>query len=74
MSQHYRVAADILARLHFSLAPKPAALVGHASKGYASCLSRMRGRGLISGATVTREGYLYLDALLRNLRYQGGAK
>jgi len=74
MSQHYRVSADILARLHYGLAPKPSTLVGHASKGYASCLSRMRGRGFVSGTTVTREGYLYLDALLRKLRHRGGAK
>ena len=70
MSTHYRVSADILARLHYGLPPKPATLVGHASKGYASCLSRMRGRGFIQGLTVTREGYLYLDALLRKLRHQ----
>lgn len=71
MTAQYSVAVDILARLHYGLAPKPVSLVGHASKGYATCLSRMRGRGFVSGMTVTREGYLYLDALLLKLRYRG---
>lgn len=59
------VAADILARLHYGLPLEPSHLKGNATKGYRSCLSRLRSIGHIAGNRVTRQGYLYLREAIR---------
>lgn len=62
------VAADILARAHYGLPLQPGHLTGNSSKGYRSCLSRLRSIGHLTGNSVTEQGYRYLHETIHKIQ------